>query len=134
MASGRPQRPNDPSVISSLEAAVREIRRPGPLELVWNWRWELGILAAGAGLAKAGDANTVGESAVELAGVAGIVAVAAYVMKDGVASVTESPKFDCAPAFTATSSRPAKRTEIYFIASFPQTKECPTHYPYNFEG
>lgn len=43
MASGRPQRPNDPSVISSLEAAVREIRRPGPLELVWNWRWELGL-------------------------------------------------------------------------------------------
>ena len=50
MASGRPHRPNDPSVMSSLEAAVRAIRRPGPLELLWNWRWELGILAAGAGL------------------------------------------------------------------------------------
>lgn len=50
MAAGRPQRPNDPSVMSSLQSAVREIRRPGPIELVWNWRWELGILAAGAGL------------------------------------------------------------------------------------
>src|SRR3984885_3038837 len=90
--------------------------------------------AAGAGLAKAGDANTVGESAAGLAGVAGIVAVAAYDRNDGVASVTESPKFDCAPEFTATSSRPAKRTEIYFIASFPQTKECLIHFPYNFEG
>ena len=49
MASGRPQRPNDPSLISSLEAAVREIRRPGPLELVWNWRWELGFSPPGPG-------------------------------------------------------------------------------------
>jgi hypothetical protein len=51
MASGRPRRPNDPSVMSSLESAVREIRRPGPLESCWNWRWELGILATMAGLA-----------------------------------------------------------------------------------
>jgi hypothetical protein len=36
--------------MSSLESAVREIRRPGPLESCWNWRWELGILAATAGL------------------------------------------------------------------------------------
>jgi len=50
MASGRPRRPNDPSVMSSLESAVREIRRPGPLESWWNWRWELGILATTAGL------------------------------------------------------------------------------------
>ena len=50
MASGRPLRPNDPSVMSSLESAVREIRRPGPLESCWNWRWELGILATAAGL------------------------------------------------------------------------------------
>jgi hypothetical protein len=51
MASGRPRRRNDPSVMSSLESAVREIRRPGPLEFCWNLRWELGILAAMAGLA-----------------------------------------------------------------------------------
>jgi hypothetical protein len=51
MASGRPRRPNDPSVMSSLESAVREIRRPGPLESCWNWRWELGIAFTIAGLA-----------------------------------------------------------------------------------
>jgi hypothetical protein len=51
MASGRPRRPNDPSVMSSLESAVREIRRPGPVESCWNWRWEVGILATVAGLA-----------------------------------------------------------------------------------
>jgi hypothetical protein len=50
MASGRPRRPNDPSVISSLESAVREIRRPGPIESCWNWRWELGIGFTIAGL------------------------------------------------------------------------------------
>jgi hypothetical protein len=49
MAAGRPHGQNDPSLMSSLEAAVREIRRPGPVELAWNWRWELGILAALAG-------------------------------------------------------------------------------------
>jgi hypothetical protein len=72
MASGRPQRPNDPSVISSLEAAVREIRRPGPLELVWNWRWELGILAAGAGLSAlvAGSLGLIGLAATAGAGLA----------------------------------------------------------------
>lgn len=46
MAAGRPHGPNDPSLMSSLETAVREVRRPGLAELAWNWRWELGILAA----------------------------------------------------------------------------------------
>jgi hypothetical protein len=45
MPAGRPHGPNDPSLMSSLETAVREARRPGPVELIWNWRWELGILA-----------------------------------------------------------------------------------------
>jgi hypothetical protein len=45
MAAGRPHWPNDPSLMSSLETAVTEVRRPGPAELTWNWRWELGILA-----------------------------------------------------------------------------------------
>jgi hypothetical protein len=49
MAAGRPHGPNDPSVISSLETAVREVRRPGPAELAWNWRWEAGLLAVVAG-------------------------------------------------------------------------------------
>ena len=50
-AAGRPRRQNDPSVMSSLESAVREIRRPGPIESCWNWRWELGIVLTIAGLA-----------------------------------------------------------------------------------
>ncbi len=45
MAAGRPHGPNDPSLMSSLETAVRKVRRPGPAELAWNWRWELGIFA-----------------------------------------------------------------------------------------
>ena len=36
--------------MSSLESAVREIRRPGPIESCWNWRWELGIVLTIAGL------------------------------------------------------------------------------------
>lgn len=50
MASGRPRRPNDPSVMSSVESAVRRVRRPGPFECCWNWRWELWFLGAAAGL------------------------------------------------------------------------------------
>lgn len=50
MASGRPHRPNDPSIMSSLESAVREVRRTGPIELAWHWRWELGTLIVTAGL------------------------------------------------------------------------------------
>ena len=45
MAAGRPYGPNDPSLISSLETAVTGARRPGPVELAWNWRWEFGLLA-----------------------------------------------------------------------------------------
>jgi hypothetical protein len=50
MASGRPRRPNDPDVLSSIEFAVREVSRPNPVEICWNWRWELGLLAITAGL------------------------------------------------------------------------------------
>jgi hypothetical protein len=45
MAGGRPRGPNDPSILASVETALRAVRRPGPAELAWNWRWELGILA-----------------------------------------------------------------------------------------
>jgi hypothetical protein len=45
MPAGRPHGPNDPSLMSSLETAVSRARRPGPAELTWNWRWELGVLA-----------------------------------------------------------------------------------------
>jgi hypothetical protein len=50
MASGRPGRRNDPSVMSSVEFAVRRVHRSGPLEFCWHWRWEFGILAATAGV------------------------------------------------------------------------------------
>jgi hypothetical protein len=46
MASGRPRRPNDPSVMSSIESALQATRRPGPVEFCWHWRWETGILVA----------------------------------------------------------------------------------------
>jgi hypothetical protein len=47
MASGRPRHPNDPSVLSSVEAAVSTTVRPGILGLLWHWRYET---AAGIGL------------------------------------------------------------------------------------
>jgi hypothetical protein len=72
MAAGRPRGPNDPSLISSLEVAVRKVRRPGPAELAWNWRWELGILAALAGTCWliASDFGLSGLAAVTGAGLA----------------------------------------------------------------
>jgi hypothetical protein len=45
MPAGRPYGPNDPSLMSSLETAVRRVRRPGPVEFTWNWRWEISLLA-----------------------------------------------------------------------------------------
>lgn len=78
MASGRPRRPNDPSVISSLESAVREIRRPGPLESCWNWRWELGILATVAGLSVL-IAASFGLIGLAVAAGAGLAAISALV-------------------------------------------------------
>jgi hypothetical protein len=62
MPAGRPHGRNDPSLMSSLEAALREVRRPGLLELSWNWRWELGVLAtvAAAGGLIAGQVGLLG--------------------------------------------------------------------------
>ncbi len=48
MAAGRPRRPNDPSVMASVETALSTVTRPGILGLIWNWRYELG-LSAGLG-------------------------------------------------------------------------------------
>jgi hypothetical protein len=45
MASGRPRQPNDPSVVASLESALRNVARPGIFGLIWNWRYELGLTA-----------------------------------------------------------------------------------------
>jgi hypothetical protein len=44
MASGRPRRPNDPSVMSSVEAALSSVARPGLLGRLWHWRYEVGLV------------------------------------------------------------------------------------------
>src|ERR1700753_1992813 len=44
MTGGRPRRPNDPSVLSSLENALNAVARPNPVVLAWRWRYELGLL------------------------------------------------------------------------------------------
>jgi hypothetical protein len=46
MAAGRPHGPVDPSVLSSIEIALRPVHRPGLIERAWCWRWEIGILAS----------------------------------------------------------------------------------------
>jgi hypothetical protein len=54
MASGRPRRPNDPSVMASVESALRAVPRPGLFGLAWHWRYELGLVT---GLAAVGLAS-----------------------------------------------------------------------------
>lgn len=54
MASGRPQEPNDPSVMASVEAAIRTAARPGIIALAWHWRYELCLIT---GLAVVGLAS-----------------------------------------------------------------------------
>src|ERR1700691_2436953 len=44
MASGRPHRPNDPSVMASVESALSSVARPGLLARLWHWRYEAGLL------------------------------------------------------------------------------------------
>jgi hypothetical protein len=46
MAAGRPHGPVDPSVLSSIETALRPVHRPGLIERVWCGRWEIAILTA----------------------------------------------------------------------------------------
>ena len=72
MASGRPRGRNDPSLVASLETAVRQVRRPGPIGLLWNWRIELAIVAAvtGGSIAIAGSIGLTGLAAVSGAGLA----------------------------------------------------------------
>ena len=50
MASGRPRQPNDPSVMSSVEAALSSVARPGVIALLWHWRYELGLVTGLAGV------------------------------------------------------------------------------------
>jgi len=53
MASGRPLRPNDPSVMASVEFALSSVARPGLLARLWHWRYEAGLLFGLAGVALA---------------------------------------------------------------------------------
>ena len=45
MAFGRPRRPNDPSIMASVETAVSKVARPGIIAWLWHWRYELGLVA-----------------------------------------------------------------------------------------
>ncbi len=45
MTFGRPRRPNDPSIMASVETAVSTVVRPGPIARLWHWRYELGLIA-----------------------------------------------------------------------------------------
>jgi hypothetical protein len=76
MASGRPRRPDDPSVMSSVEFALRGTRRPGPVEFCWHWRWELAILAA-AGTFSGLIAASFGLLALAAAAAAGLAGLGA---------------------------------------------------------
>jgi hypothetical protein len=76
MASGRPRRPNDPSVMSSIESALVTTRRPGPVEFCWHWRWEIGILVTTATLS-ALLAASLGLIALAAAAGAGLAALSA---------------------------------------------------------
>ena len=79
MASGRPRRPNDPSVMASVEAAISSVARPGPLGRLWHWRYEL-ALATGLPLAAIAIGYTLGldwliaMAATALAGMAAVLA------------------------------------------------------------
>jgi hypothetical protein len=73
MAAGRPHGPNDPSLMSSLEMAVRKVQRPGPLELAWQWRWELGVLTTLGGLS-ALIATSIGLTGLAVTAAAGLAA------------------------------------------------------------
>jgi hypothetical protein len=76
MASGRPRRPNDPSVMASLEAALRGVARPGILGLIWNWRYELG-LSAGLAVVTLASGYALGAAWLIAIGAVGLVVLAA---------------------------------------------------------
>jgi hypothetical protein len=54
MPAGRPRPADDPRVMASMKTALRRVARPGILELIRNWRYELGL---SAGLAAVGLAS-----------------------------------------------------------------------------
>jgi hypothetical protein len=104
MAAGRPHGPNDPSLMSSLETAVREVHRPGPVELAWNWRWELGLLTA-LGVLSALIALSVGLIGLAVTAGAGLTAGAAVLLC--LPSAAESPPWPGASSRRTGSGRAA---------------------------
>jgi hypothetical protein len=80
MASGRPRRPNDPSVMASVESALRSVARPGLMGLAWNWRYELGLVAGVAAVLLAGgyELGAAGLLAIAGTGVAVLAAALAW--------------------------------------------------------
>jgi hypothetical protein len=80
MASGRPRRPNDPSVMASVESALRSVARPGLAGLAWNWRYELGLVGGLAAVLLAGgyELGTTGLLAIAATGVAVLAAALAW--------------------------------------------------------
>ena len=80
MASGRPRRPNDPSIMASVEAAVSSVSRPGPFGRLWHWRYELALMT-GLPLAALAVGYTLGLDwliAMAAAALAGLAAVLAW--------------------------------------------------------
>ncbi len=59
MALGRPRRPNDPSIMASVETAVSTVARPGIIAWLWHWRYELAVIA-GLPLAALAIGSTLG--------------------------------------------------------------------------
>jgi hypothetical protein len=45
------RRPRDPSVLDSVETALRTVARPGIHEITWNWRYEILLTTGSAGTA-----------------------------------------------------------------------------------
>lgn len=72
MAAGRPRGQNDPSLIASLESALREVPRPGPIGVLVNWRLEFAVLAGAAifSFLIVGSLGLIGLAAVAGAGLA----------------------------------------------------------------
>jgi hypothetical protein len=75
--TGRPHQPNDPGVMASVEAAMTDAVRGGPLTTCWNWRHELAIPAAlaGGGVAVGLELGTIWLVAIATAGLAGLAAL-----------------------------------------------------------
>jgi hypothetical protein len=71
---GRPLRPNDPDVITGLATALTPVRRPGPLDIAWHWRWEIGTTAILAGFTTL-IATSLGSTGLIAAAGAGLAAL-----------------------------------------------------------